>query len=64
MLRDYSIYKKKWSKTTPCYNKQKDDLERQIDNVKTYMYAKGYQINLDLKVREEAKNLSIMTLKS
>ena len=23
-------------------NKQKDDLERQIDNVKTYMYAKGY----------------------
>ena len=25
-------------------NKQKDDLERQIDNVKTYMNAKGYRI--------------------
>ena len=24
-------------------HKQKDDLERQIENVKTYMYAKGYQ---------------------
>lgn len=23
--------------------KQKDDLERQIENIKTYMYAKGYQ---------------------
>ncbi|WP_302967353.1 IS607 family transposase [Intestinibacter bartlettii] len=27
-------------------NKQKDDLERQIDNVKTYMYAKGYQFEI------------------
>lgn len=25
---------------------QKDDLERQIDNVKTYMYAKGYQFEI------------------
>ena len=34
-----------------CYcrvssNKQKDDLERQIDNVKTYMIAKGYQFEI------------------
>lgn len=27
-------------------NKQKDDLERQIENVKTYMYAKGYQFEI------------------
>lgn len=27
-------------------HKQKDDLERQIDNVKTYMYAKGYQFEV------------------
>lgn len=27
-------------------NKQKDDLERQIENVKTYMYAKGYQFEV------------------
>ncbi len=27
-------------------HKQKDDLERQIENVKTYMYAKGYQFNI------------------
>lgn len=27
-------------------NKQKDDLERQIDNVKTYMIAKGYQFEV------------------
>ena len=27
-------------------HKQKDDLERQIDNVKTYMYAKGYQFEI------------------
>lgn len=27
-------------------NKQKDDLERQIQNVKTYMYAKGYQFEV------------------
>lgn len=27
-------------------NKQKDDLSRQIDNVKTYMYAKGYQFEI------------------
>lgn len=27
-------------------NKQKDDLERQIDNVKTYMYAKGYSFEI------------------
>jgi predicted site-specific integrase-resolvase len=27
-------------------NKQKDDLERQIDNVKTYMIAKGYQFEI------------------
>lgn len=27
-------------------NKQKDDLERQIENVKTYMYAKGYQFDI------------------
>lgn len=26
--------------------KQKDDLERQIENVKTYMYAKGYQFEI------------------
>ncbi|MDY6153707.1 MAG: IS607 family transposase [Terrisporobacter sp.] len=26
--------------------KQKDDLERQIDNVKTYMYAKGYSFEI------------------
>ena len=26
--------------------KQKDDLERQIENVKTYMYARGYQFEL------------------
>lgn len=26
--------------------KQKDDLERQIENVKTYMYAKGYQFDI------------------
>ena len=27
-------------------NKQKDDLERQIENVKTYMYARGYQFEV------------------
>jgi len=27
-------------------NKQKDDLERQINNVKTYMYAKGYSFEI------------------
>lgn len=27
-------------------NKQKDDLERQIENIKTYMYAKGYQFEI------------------
>lgn len=27
-------------------HKQKDDLERQIDNVKTYMIAKGYQFEV------------------
>ncbi|MBD7915860.1 IS607 family transposase [Clostridium sp. Sa3CUN1] len=27
-------------------NKQKDDLERQIENVKTYMYARGYQFEI------------------
>jgi predicted site-specific integrase-resolvase len=27
-------------------NKQKDDLERQIENVKTYMIAKGYTFNI------------------
>lgn len=27
-------------------HKQKDDLERQIDNVKTYMIAKGYQLEI------------------
>ena len=27
-------------------HKQKDDLERQIQNVKTYMYAKGYQFEV------------------
>jgi len=27
-------------------NKQKDDLERQIENVKTYMIAKGYSFNI------------------
>ncbi|WP_294154065.1 IS607 family transposase [uncultured Clostridium sp.] len=27
-------------------HKQKDDLERQIENVKTYMYAKGYQFDI------------------
>lgn len=27
-------------------NKQKDDLERQVENVKTYMYAKGYQFEI------------------
>ena len=27
-------------------HKQKDDLERQIENVKTYMYAKGYQFEM------------------
>jgi predicted site-specific integrase-resolvase len=26
--------------------KQKDDLERQIDNVKAYMFAKGYQFEI------------------
>ena len=29
-----------------CRVKQKDDLERQIENVKTYMYAKGYQFEI------------------
>ncbi len=27
-------------------NKQKDDLERQIENVKSYMYAKGYSFEI------------------
>lgn len=27
-------------------HKQKDDLERQIDNVKTYMFAKGYSFEI------------------
>lgn len=27
-------------------NKQKDDLERQVENVKTYMYSKGYQFEI------------------
>ena len=27
-------------------HKQKDDLERQIENAKTYMYAKGYQFEI------------------
>ena len=27
-------------------HKQKDDIERQIENVKTYMYAKGYQFEI------------------
>ncbi|MCL1994644.1 MAG: IS607 family transposase [Defluviitaleaceae bacterium] len=27
-------------------NKQKDDLERQIENVKTFMYAKGYSFEI------------------
>jgi predicted site-specific integrase-resolvase len=27
-------------------NKQKDDLERQVENIKTYMYAKGYQFEI------------------
>lgn len=27
-------------------HEQKDDLERQIENVKTYMYAKGYQFEI------------------
>lgn len=27
-------------------NKQKDDLERQIENVKTYMYARGYSFEI------------------
>lgn len=27
-------------------NKQKDDLQRQIENVKTYMFSKGYQFEI------------------
>src|SRR5699024_1190613 len=27
-------------------HKQKDDLEKQIENVKNYMYAKGYQFEI------------------
>lgn len=27
-------------------HKQKDDLERQVENIKTYMYAKGYQFEI------------------
>ena len=27
-------------------NKQKNDLERQVENIKTYMYAKGYQFEM------------------
>lgn len=27
-------------------NKQKDELERQVENVKTYMYSKGYQFEI------------------
>ncbi len=27
-------------------NKQKDDLDRQVENVKTYMYAKGYSFEI------------------
>ena len=27
-------------------NKQKDDLERQIENVKTYMIARGYPFDI------------------
>ena len=27
-------------------NKQKNDLERQVENIKTYMYAKGYQFKM------------------
>ena len=27
-------------------NQQKNDLERQVENIKTYMYAKGYQFEM------------------
>ncbi len=32
-------------------HKQKDDLERQIENVKTYMIAKGYQFEVITEYR-------------
>ncbi len=31
-------------------NKQKDDLERQIENVKSYMFAKGYQFEIIIDI--------------
>lgn len=45
------IQKKQLNKRVVGYcrvssNKQKDDLERQIENVKTYMIAKGYQFEI------------------
>ena len=33
-------------------HKQKDDLKRQIENVKTYMYEKGYQFEINYRYRK------------
>lgn len=43
---EQKINKKIIGYCTVSSHKQKDDLERQIDNVKTYMYAKGYQFEI------------------
>lgn len=43
---EQKINKKIIGYCTVSSHKQKDDLERQIDNVKTYMYAKGYKFEI------------------
>ncbi|GKZ01834.1 hypothetical protein ANS014_02680 [Paraclostridium bifermentans] len=46
LRKDKQLNKKTIGYCRVSSNKQKDDLERQIQNVKTYMYAKGYQFEI------------------
>ncbi len=39
-------------------NKQKDDLERQIENVKTYMIAKGYSFDIITDIKDRRSRVS------
>ena len=47
-------------------NKQKDDLERQIENVKTYMIARGYQFDIisDIGKRQNTRRFKVYKSKS
>ncbi len=44
--KDLSLPKKIIGYCRVSSNKQKDDLERQVENVKTYMYAKGFSFEI------------------